>query len=310
MPRRMIPFSLMLTFTILISACNLPSPNVTPTDSSDWVATAAARTVQALSSQLAPPATAEPVLTTQAPVLASPTIQADTFTPDATELPCDRADFVDDITIEDGTELSPGESFVKTWRLKNSVSCTWTTSYRVVFESGNALGAPASFNLPANVLPGATADISVQMKAPDVPKDYESNWKLQNASGVIFGTGSSGSKPFWVRITVVGPTPVMFAITKVTISADNADYSGSCPHTFNLSAEITSTREGTVTYFWERSDGTKTEVQSVDFNAAGTRKVTSTFEVSSSFDGWVKIYIDHPNHQYFPQYHLKASCSP
>jgi len=102
----------------------------------------------------------------------------------------------------------------------------------------------------------------------------------------------------------------MFAVTKVAISADNANYSGSCPHTFNLSAEITSTREGKVTYYWERSDGTKTALQSLEFSGAGKRTVTSTFEISSSFDGWVRIYIDHPNHQMFPDYSLKANCSP
>ncbi len=298
---------LVLLVPLLLTACNLPRPNAaTPTSPGDWASTAAAQTVQALSTLLAPSATIQPASTTQTPPAASPTPP-----PTATsELPCDRADFVDDVTIPDGTKLAPGESFVKTWRLRNSGSCTWTTSYRVVFESGNALGAPASINLPASVPPGATVDISIQMKAPDAPKDYESNWKLQNASGTIFGTGSTGTKPFWARITVVAPTAAMFAVTRVTISADNANYSGSCPHTFNLSAEITSTREGTVTYYWERSDGSKTPVQSVEFSGPGKKTVASTFQVTSSFDGWVSIYIDHPNHQMFPQFNLKANCTP
>jgi hypothetical protein len=304
-----IPLSFLLFFSMLLSACNLPRPNaVTPTDSGNWAGTAAAQTVQALSTLLAPSATIQPASATQTPLVASPTVSPATVTA-TSDLPCDRADFVDDVTIPDGTKLAPGESFVKTWRLRNSGSCTWTTSYRVVFESGIALGAPASINLPANVPPGATADISIQMKAPDTPKDYESNWKLQNASGTIFGTGSTGTKPIWVRITVVAPTAAMFAVTRVTISADNANFSGSCPHTFNLSAEITSTREGTVTYYWERSDGSKTPVQSVEFSGPGKKTVTSTFEVASSFDGWVSIYIDNPNHQMFPQFSLKASCT-
>lgn len=301
------PISLVLVISMLLTACNLPRPNApSPTSPGDWAGTAAAQTVQALSTLLAPSATVQPVITTQAPQIASPTVEPVTAT---SELPCDRADFIDDVTIPDGTKLAPGESFVKTWRLRNSGSCTWTTSYRVVFESGNALGAPASINLPASVPPGATTDISIQMKAPDTPRDYESNWKLQNASGTIFGTGSTGTKPFWARITVIAPTAVMFAVTKVIISADNASYSGSCPHTFNLSAEITSTREGTVTYYWERSDGSKTAVQSVEFSGAGKKTVTSTFQVTSSFDGWVSIYIDNPNHQMFPQFSLKANCT-
>lgn len=300
---------LALVLMLILAACNLPRPTATPTNSGDWVSTAAAQTIEALSTQLAPPATVQPSLTSQPSAAASPTTQATAAATNATSTPCDRADFIDDVTIPDGTKLNPGEAFVKTWRLKNSGSCTWTTSYRVVFESGNALGAPASFNLPSEVAPGATIDISVQMKAPDVPKDYESNWKLQNTSGGIFGTGSTGSKAFWVRITVQSPAAAMFAITSVKISADNSNYAGACPHTFNLSAEITSTREGKVTYFWERSDGTKTSVQTVDFDAAGKRTVVSTWQVSNSIDGWIKIYIDNPNHQYFPQLNLKASCS-
>lgn len=303
-------FSLFILTGLLLAACNLPKPNAAATASGDKIGTAAAQTVEALSTQFAPPATLQPQATTPIVFTPSATTLPATSTPNPTSQPCDRADFVTDVTIPDGTKLNPGESFVKTWRLKNSGSCTWTTSYRVVFESGNALGAPASFNLPTDVAPGATTDISVQMKAPDAAKDYESNWKLQNPSGTIFGTGSTGSKAFWVHITVNSPTQVMFAITKVTITADNNNYNGACPHTFNLSAEITSTAAGNVTYFWERSDGTKTAVQTVVFDSAGKRTVTSTWEVSASLDGWIKIYNDNPNHQYFPQYSIKATCSP
>lgn len=301
--------SLLIAAGLLLTACNLPKPNQAATESGDWIATAAAQTVEALSTEFAPPSTVEPQSTTSIATTPTATIKLETPPPEATSLPCDRADFVDDITIPDGTKLNPGESFVKTWRLKNSGSCTWTTSYRVVFESGNALGAPASLNLPADVAPGATADISVQMKAPDSPKDYESNWKLQNPSGTIFGTGSTGTKAFWVHITVISPTQVMFAITDVVITADNNNYSGACPHTFNLTAEITSTAAGKVTYFWARSDGTKTAGETVQFNSAGKRTVNSTWQVSSNLDGWIKIYVDNPNHQYFAPYTIKAACS-
>lgn len=70
------------------------------------------------------------------------------------------------------------------------------------------LGAPPSFNLPVSVPPDALVDISVNMKAPDQPREYESFWKLQNPQGVIFGLGSNGDKSFWVKIKVVAPTQV------------------------------------------------------------------------------------------------------
>jgi hypothetical protein len=69
---------------------------------------------------------------------------------------CDQAQFVADVTIPDGTSLAPGATFLKTWRLKNIGTCTWTTSYSAVFSSGDQMGAPAVINLPASVAPGGS----------------------------------------------------------------------------------------------------------------------------------------------------------
>ena len=55
---------------------------------------------------------------------------------------CDMAQFVADVTIPDGTTLAPGATFAKTWRLKNIGSCTWTTSYAVVFTGGVGENSP------------------------------------------------------------------------------------------------------------------------------------------------------------------------
>ena len=115
---------------------------------------------------------------------------------------CDSAQFIADVTIADGTSVSPGGTFVKTWRLKNIGTCTWTTSYAVVFTGGDQLGAPAVVNMPSSVAPGATVDISVNMTAPSTPGHYRGNWKLRNASGGLFGVGGSANYLFWVDINV------------------------------------------------------------------------------------------------------------
>jgi large repetitive protein len=115
---------------------------------------------------------------------------------------CDVAKFVADATIPDGTIVAPGTSFVKTWRLKNVGSCTWTTSYSAVFTGGDQMGAPAVVNLPYSVAPGATVDISVNLVAPTGNGHYRGNWKLRNASGTLFGVGASGNYLFWVDIYV------------------------------------------------------------------------------------------------------------
>jgi hypothetical protein len=114
---------------------------------------------------------------------------------------CDTAEFVADVTIPDGSILAPGTTFVKTWRLKNVGTCTWTTAYGIVFTGGDQLGAPAVVNMPASVAPGATVDISVNMTAPATNGHYRGNWKLRNASGSLFGVGA-GDWLFWVDIFV------------------------------------------------------------------------------------------------------------
>ncbi|MGE5249310.1 MAG: NBR1-Ig-like domain-containing protein, partial [Bacteroidota bacterium] len=114
---------------------------------------------------------------------------------------CDWAQFIADITVPDGTRYAPGTAFQKTWRLKNIGSCTWTTAYSLVFDSGDRFGAQ-DVNLPINVPPGATVDLSLNMTAPSTAGHYFSYWRLRNASGVIFGIGSTANRSFWAEINV------------------------------------------------------------------------------------------------------------
>jgi hypothetical protein len=105
--------------------------------------------------------------------------------------------------------MQPGDAFSKTWRLVNTGSCTWTPAYAVVWFSGETLGAATTRNLSASVPPQQAVDITVDMTAPGAPGVYQSNWKLQNAAGALFGIGPNGDAPFWVRISVSQPnTPV------------------------------------------------------------------------------------------------------
>ncbi len=164
----------LLTFLTLIplvlASCNLPSQATpTPTQGAELVLTAAAQTVEAnltLAAILNPPTV--PVIPTS--TLGPPTVTlAVSFptsaAPAATATQdCDKADFVSDITVPDGTVFNPNDSFTKTWRLKNSGTCSWTPSYAVVFSNGDAMSGPATQALTANINPGQTMDISVNLK--------------------------------------------------------------------------------------------------------------------------------------------------
>lgn len=116
---------------------------------------------------------------------------------------CDRAQFVSDVTVLDGTSFAPGFAFSKTWRLKNVGTCTWT-NYSLIFDSGEKMSGPDSAVIPTSVAPGQTVDITIPLTSPTTAGTYRGYWKLKNSTGIPFGIGSAGTKSFWVEIKVSG----------------------------------------------------------------------------------------------------------
>jgi hypothetical protein len=131
---------------------------------------------------------------------------------------CDKAQFVADVTVPDGTVFSPGAQFDKTWRLKNVGNCTWTTSYAMVFGTGERMGGASPVAMPVSVAPGSSVDLTVHLTAPGTAGAYRGYWKFQNAGGVAFGIGADAAKSWFVDIKVSGaaatatptasPTPI------------------------------------------------------------------------------------------------------
>ncbi len=134
--------------------------------------------------------------TTTPPLPGSPT--------SVSTVPCDRAAAGNpiDISIPDDSLISPGQSFIKTWKLVNSGSCTWTIAYSANFFYGDRMQAAESVALNEMVLPEQSVEISIDMVAPEQAGVYQGNWMLSNPSGVLFGIGPNGDSPFWVRIVV------------------------------------------------------------------------------------------------------------
>ena len=58
--------------------------------------------------------------------------------------------------------------------------------------------------IPQTVVPGQTVDVGVNLTAPSLGGSYRGYWQLKNASGALFGIGSTYDKPFWVDIVVSG----------------------------------------------------------------------------------------------------------
>ncbi|MBE0699603.1 MAG: hypothetical protein IH586_21980 [Anaerolineaceae bacterium] len=204
MPRLLL---VVCVLVIVSLACNLPgTPTTTPIGSSALI-TDVARTLQSM--ETPSPTASTQVSATQTPTISTTksepaTVTSKPYTLTVTTQPCDQAQFISDVTIPDGTKMVPGQTFTKTWRLRNLGSCSWDNRYAMVFASGDAMGAAAVINLPGTVPANTTVDLSIEMKAPATPGKYMCSWKLRNPAGQVFGVVAD--QPFFAQITVIEPT--------------------------------------------------------------------------------------------------------
>lgn len=184
----------------ILAACNFPrqpSPQ-------ELASTAAAETVSAQLTLVSAATPTFPATNTPPPEPATntPTPPPPPTAPPATSTPgcTDQSQFVSDVTIPDNTVMTPGQNFTKTWRIRNTGSCTWTTAYDAIFVDGNAMSGPASQAMAGNVPPNSTVDISVNMSAPSSNGTFRATYRMRNDADVLFGT------VFYVQV-IVGPTP-------------------------------------------------------------------------------------------------------
>lgn len=104
----------------------------------------------------------------------------------------------------DGTNVAPGEIFTKTWKVQNTGTTTWTTGYSYVmtdasYPLGESQGHPPQINIPCEVKPGETVEISADITAPQTDSIYEVHYKLKNSDGqYVSGDGYE----IWFKIAV------------------------------------------------------------------------------------------------------------
>ena len=184
-----------ILFMLLVAACgsaNTPEQEPTPdvaairtsaagTVVSQFTLTAAAFTVTPSQPIEASVPTATNTVTATVPPVAQVTNALGT-----TVALCDSLSFVEDVNVPDDTSMSPGQDFVKTWKVKNSGSCPWGAGYKLVY-AGYADDMSGQFQpLTGVVQPGQEVEVSVQFKAPDAADQYLSAWQMSNPSGVTF----------------------------------------------------------------------------------------------------------------------------
>lgn len=179
--------------TMLVAACGSAStPPAEPTPDVAAVRTSAASTVVSQFTLTAAAFTPTPSLPTDTPipeatstVTVAPVAQV-TNAEGTTVSLCDSLEYVSDMNIPDGTSMSPGQDFVKTWKVKNNGSCPWGAGYKLVY-AGYTDDMDGQFQpLAAVIQPNQEVDLSVQFKAPDAVGEYLSAWQMENPSGVTF----------------------------------------------------------------------------------------------------------------------------
>jgi hypothetical protein len=157
-------------------------------------------TSEALSGSI-PSATLAPTLT-QESIRDTPTATKDVER-ESTHYPdCYKAEFISDVTIPDGSEMTRDEIFLKIWRLKNVGDCVWPADLILEYSGGDALGhtqAVAFKAYPdgvplqesmgerawadlilAEVQPGESIDVPLILQAPSAGGDYFSVWSLRS----------------------------------------------------------------------------------------------------------------------------------
>ena len=317
-------FLLLFLATLLLTACGSRAAEATATTQPETVLTAAAQTAEAQLTVLAQPtatATLPPFPTstlTPGPTSTATPLVGFTPSPAAPGSPAgDLAEYWADITVPDGTDFKPGEAFIKTWRLHNSGTTTWTSEYNLAFLGGAQMSAPPSVPLTSSVAPGDMVDVSVNLVAPQENGTYRGYWKMRNPGGQFFDFA------FYVEIDVVGGTPAprptdekpgAARVTQASLAVDDAS-PGECPHTFTFTASFTLNATSTVTYRLAAGSDTPGFVFNLPGEVSGafdkgSHSVSFTLDITDTVNAWARFLILAPNSVESDQVTFALTCSP
>ena len=128
-------------------------------------------------------------------------------TPSSTPTPpcTDSLAFVEDVTIPDGTVVSPGASLDKQCLVQNNGTCNWDARDRLRFAGGLEMGAGTEQALfPARA--GNQATLRISFTAPGEPGTYSTAWQAIGPEGEPFGD------PVFMEIVVQPPTEITLEV--------------------------------------------------------------------------------------------------
>jgi hypothetical protein len=301
--------TLLAVLALLVSGCGYAQSN------ESVISTSVAQTVQAQNT----PETAE-VATSPAPTLtASPLAPlAATLTgaplTGATAQACTASASLVGETYPDGTIVQAGTTFTKVWQVQNSGTCTWDSSWQLIFYGGNLMDGLTVYNFPQPAGPGQTVDVPIILRAPVENGSYTGEWMLKSPWGQFFGVGQY-SVPMSVSIVVGGLTPeskkteTVFGVTAVSYQVDRRCAPANTFYT--ITANITSNGPLEINFIWMQSDGNNDEINKLTFTEATTKSAQrewSQHKGSSTNPRWVQVIVTSPTYQEFEKAALPELC--
>lgn len=185
--KKTLVLTILLLLSIGLAACGAAQPTE-PTPTAVDVNAIQTQAVQTVVAGVTQTALAMP---TETPIPTETVIPTEAFTatPEviatATSNRCDDSLFISDVTVPDGTQIAAGQKFVKTWKVKNVGSCTWTRAYTIRYGYGDRMNGRDTY-LTTEVLPNQEAEISVELTAPSTPGTYRGYWVLFTNNGISF----------------------------------------------------------------------------------------------------------------------------
>ncbi len=128
----------------------------------------------------------------------------------ATPAPCiNSMAFVADLNLDDQNMtappiMTPGQDFVKSWRVLNNGSCAWAPDFALSYVNGNRIESSMSGSpvpVGRTVQPGETIDLSASLRAPQTYGVFQGFWQMRDNLGQYFG------EVVWVGIQTPDPNP-------------------------------------------------------------------------------------------------------
>lgn len=184
MKYRTIFVSLALVIGVFLFSCANNQADQTTAVDTDAIRTQAVETYASSLTGLAPTSSPFPTLTA---VRATDGTPSNTPEPTLTPNPCFNLLYIDDVTIEDGTRMKPGEKFTKTWLVQNIGGCAWRPGFTFRNVGGESMRG-STVTLTEAIPTGAKREISVDLVVPSgINGLIESAWQMADENGIFFG---------------------------------------------------------------------------------------------------------------------------